>query len=443
MKIAKLKQVPRVRQARGLYRRATLPFTRWWRRYDRRWRWWWRTGNLLALIIVVAGIVLPVVSTILTNDSYKLSPAARQLVGASDAKLAKQLIWSAEDQAWQFNAKGVVGSTNLPGGAGAASALAAMRAQVGTPSGKDKDTSTYALTLPQDLSQGITYTDTNTQLAFSLVPEFKTHAGRMVDGHIVYPLPGGMQAIYTLKDNGLKEDIFVPASHNPILSFGFKLKLPDTLAARQLPDGSGGIGIYSADPSLYGNVTYGGSSDQQTVMRARRTAQKNNLLFALPAPAITAPRGVSLGSSASRFEQAQSELTVVAEGLDSLHAPFSIDPSVVVTSTSDFSSGNNEDNINFSTSGRITRGGLTGGSVSTGWKTTTNIPSSRSNLGTVVYNGFIYIMAVARTIPILATTMSTMQPSMPTAPSAPGHLLRGSLMLARASARSPTTATSI
>jgi len=365
---------------------------RWWRRYDHRYRWWWRAGNLAALLLVVAGIVLPVLSTILTNNSYALSPAAQALVGKSDPTLAKQLSWDAQDQAWQFNAKSVVNSANLPGGAGAAGALAAMRAQVGTPSGKGHDTSTYALTLPQDLSQGITYTDTNKQLSFSLVPEFKTHPGRMVDGHIVYPLPGGKQAIYTLKNNGLKEDIFVPKSHAPTLSLGFHLKLPGTLEARQLPDGSGGIGIYSADPSLYGNVTYGSNSDQQAVERARQTAQKNNLVFALPAPAITAPRGVSLGSASSRFEQSQSELQVVAEDLDSIAAPLSIDPSVVVTSASDFSTGNNEDNIDFSISGQISRGGLTGGSISAGWTASTNLTTTRSQLGTVAYNGYLYVL---------------------------------------------------
>jgi hypothetical protein len=162
------------------------------------------------------------------------------------------------------------------------------------------------------------------------------------------------------------------------------------LQAKVIPDSDGNIGIYSADPSLYGNITYGSSADQATVQRARVNSPKNNLLFGLPRPIVKDTAGNTVGSS--RFVLQGNTLQVVASGLSSTKTPVTIDPSVVVTSASDFGNGNSEDNIDFSTSGQITRGGLTGGTVGS-WATTSSFTQPSFGLDTAVYNGYMYLLS--------------------------------------------------
>jgi hypothetical protein len=162
------------------------------------------------------------------------------------------------------------------------------------------------------------------------------------------------------------------------------------LQAKVIPDSDGNIGIYSADPSLYGNISYGSDTDQATVQRARVNSPKNNLLFGLPRPIVKDTAGNTVGSS--RFVLQGNTLQVVASGLSSTKTPVTIDPSVVVTSASDFGNGNNEDNIDFSTSGQITRGVISGGTVGS-WTATSAFTQPSQGLATAVYNGYMYILS--------------------------------------------------
>ena len=362
-------------------RRRSRPLISWWHRQDQRWQWWWRAANLVAALIVLAGIALPIISTITTNHSYELSPTALKLVGKSDSSLTKQLSWNAQAQAWIFNAKAVDPSGDPS---------KKLRSEVGNtgPSGH----SLYSVTVPQDLRKGITYTDVNSQLSFSLVPEFTSRPGRMVDGHIVYPLEHGLQAIYTLKNNGLKEDIYVPKATSNEMNFYYRLKLPKTLASKTVPDSNGALGIYSADPSLYGDISFGSNTDRAAVQKAREVGDKTYLVFALPSPVVNAPDGRSPGTTSARYEAFQDQLVVVADDMESVTTPVSIDPSVVVTSTSDFqTNGNNEGMIDFGTANQITRGGLTGGSVGS-WSTVSTFSASSAWTGLATYNGYFYVV---------------------------------------------------
>jgi N-acetylneuraminic acid mutarotase len=343
-------------------------------------------GNGLAAVLLLTAVVIPVLQQVVRSNSYHLSAEALQLVGSTDQKLAQQLSYDAGTNTYQFNKTAIKSDEANP--------LAAMQSQVGTASGQGGDKGLYALDVPAQFDKGVTYHDVNSSLSFSLKPQFAAADGRNVSGHLVFPVSGGSQAVYTLKNNGLKEDIVVPRATSDTMTFSYRLELPKTLEIRALPDGSGGIGIYSADPSLFGNISYGSDSDRASVEKARENGVKNTLVFGLPSPVIKTPDGRMAGSA--RFELHGDNLSVVATGLNTIRSAFTVDPSVVVTSTSDFqTNGNNDGMIDFSTSGQISRGGLTGGSVSGGWSTATTggaFTTLRSGLATVAYNGYMYIL---------------------------------------------------
>lgn len=357
-----------------------LRLKRWWQRLDHKYRWKWRAANVFAAVLLLAGAFLPIVQDLWQHNRYQLSAEALQLVGETDQTLLKQLTYDPQTATYQFNQAAVQ----------AYNPTAALRNQVGTASGQGSDKSLYALDVPTDMSKGVTYTDTNSQLAFSLVPQFGAMSGRAEQGHLVFPLAGNAQAIYTLKNNGLKEDIVVEKATSDTMTFSYKLQLPKTLAVKVIPDSGGAIGIYGPDPSLLGNVSYGSDKDQRLIEKARENAAKTNLIFGLPAPVIKDVQGHSIGSA--HFDLHGTTLTVVAERLGVEAGPFTIDPSVVVTSAGDFATGNNEGMINFATGGQVTRDGLTGGSVSGGWSPTASFTNARYSPATVAYNGYMYLL---------------------------------------------------
>lgn len=351
---------------------------RWWRRQDRRWGWAWRVGNGLAALLIVATVAIPVFEQFIHTSRYRLNADTLGLVGQTDKTLLKQLTYDADAQTYQFNKDSVH----------AYDPQAKLQTQVGT-----APKSTYALDVPADFAKGVTYHDINSQLDFSLVPQFTALPGKQVSGHLVFPLDGDSQAIYTLKNNGLKEDIVVPQVSGDTMSFSYQLNLPKTLAARVIPDSGGAIGIYSADPSLFGNISYGSDADRTAVEKARERGAKTNLVFGLPAPVIKAADGAALNGASARFELNGTTLRVVAEHLSGVTTPITIDPSVVVTSTSDFQTGgNNDSNIDFSTSDQINRGALTGGSVGSWTTSSQNFAGARGYAASAAYNGYLYLL---------------------------------------------------
>ncbi|TAH34233.1 hypothetical protein EYC59_03020 [Candidatus Saccharibacteria bacterium] len=363
-----------------LYR---IRYVRWWRKQDKKYTWRWRAANLLAVVLVMVGIVLPIAEEFWQNSRYTLSAEASQLVGHTDPSLAKQLTYDSQNKQYQFNKDAVAtgDDTGMP--------AELQKASVGA---ADKSNAkTYSLDVPEDFSKGVTYHDTNSQLSFSLVPQFDALRGKIVDGHLVFPMSNDTQAVYTLKNNGLKEDIVVPKVTERTMSYSYDLQLPKTLEVRSLPDHSGGIGIYSVDPSLYGDIAFGSDKDRQEVEKARINGNKTFLVFGLPAPVVKDTDGKEAGTA--RFELKGNSLSVVAEGLKTDVGPITIDPSVVVTSASDFQTGgNNEGMIDFGTSGQITRGGLTGGTVGSWGTTNAYVGPGLTGTGAVAYNGYMYVL---------------------------------------------------
>jgi hypothetical protein len=323
--------------------------------------------------------IAPAIQHIVDSRAYRLSSDTLKLVGTSDTSLSKKLTYDAKSQAYQFNKSAVPSDSENP--------FASMQAQVGKSTGKDSK-SLYALDVSKDGSQGVRYYDTNSGLSFRLVPEYKIGAGKTVDGHLVYPLESDSQAVYTLKNNGLKEDIVLQRASEDTLTFRYKLDLPKTLEMRAIPNSGGAVGVYSADPSLFGDISYGSDSDRASVQKARENAEKSYLVFGLPSPVIKDTEGKSVGNA--RFELTGDTLTVIAGELSKLPMPVSIDPSVVVTSTTDFQyGGNDESNISFETSGQITRDSLTGGTVGS-WASVASLPEIQYVMGYVTYNGYLY-----------------------------------------------------
>lgn len=332
--------------------------------------------------VLLLSVTVPTALFIIKNQSYKLSTEVQQLIGTPNENLSAKITYNSEKDSWQFN------QSNIPIGSSAQQAdmpsVADLKAQIGG-TGK-KDESLYAVDMPSSGSKGVTYYDTNTDLSFSLVPQFKLGDGRRSsEGHIVYPSQNGTKLIYTAKANGMKEDIVLTKPIGDELEFSYKLNLPDTLTAKIQDDGS--LGVFSPNPILFGNISTGNGQDKEKILSARKTAAKDHLLFVLPAPVIVEAGGTQ-SKAPAKFTLSDGILTVKASGLADLHYPLSIDPSVVVTSSSDFAAGNG-DNISYDTD-QISRAKLTGATLNS-WATTTAYANAgTSGVGSAAYNGYIY-----------------------------------------------------
>ncbi|GEM_PF-4636528 len=378
-----LKNHPRLARAYLLQRRSIHRIKAWWQRNDNRYGLRWRLANGAVAAVIIIAAIAPTVNEILTARAYALSGDTQKLIGKNDARLTKQLTYDAQTATYQFNKDAVKSSDTNP--------AAQLKSQVGSATGDDKNKSLYALDVPTDASKGVTYHDINSGLSFGMSPKFTSQNGRNVDGHIVFPLSGGNQAIYTLKNNGLKEDIVVPKVTSDTMTFQYKVNLPKTLAMKIIPDSDGAIGVYAGDPNLFGDMQYGSDKDRKMVETARENAEKNYLVFGLPAPIVKNVAGNIIGSSKFQFDGAT--LSVVASGLDGQTGPITVDPSVIITSSTDFRTGNDEGNIDFSNAGQITQGSLTGGSTNSGWVSATNtFTTARYATNSIAYNGYLYVV---------------------------------------------------
>lgn len=325
--------------------------------------------------------VLPTVQFLLQSRQYTLSPAVKALVGTPNKNLASKIAYKAASDSWQFNADGIpignsIQSAGMP-------SLNDLKAQIG--GGGEKDNSLYAVDMPTSGKKGVTYYDTNTNLSFTLVPTFQVGDGKQVEGHLVYPSEKGSQLIYTAKTNGMKEDIILPKSIGDTAEFTYKLELPDTLEAKIQDDGS--LGVFSPNPVLFGKIS--DDQDQEKILSARKTAAKDHLLFVLPAPFIKQAGNKDAPASSARFQLHGKTLTVSAKGLTNLNYPITVDPSVVVTSSSDFGSGSG-DNIEYG-SDQINRSAVTGGSLEN-WSDGSVYDTTTVGMGTAIVNGRLYVV---------------------------------------------------
>ena len=393
-------------------------------------------GLVVMSAIIAFSAILPLVQAYLDHIRYRLDDQAVSLIGEADPDLAKKITFDTETQSYYFNKDGIKSDDTDP-----ATKLKAMTGGAG----KDSK-SLYSVKMPTDPTKGITYYDNNLQVSFTLVPELGLMANKEVKDRLLYPGADGIKDVFTAKNNGLKDDIVLTKNIGDGVSYAYKLNLPSGLQARMLEDGS--LGIYSADTSLYGNISYGSDKDHKLIDEARKNAKKDHLVFVLPPPtikqydAITKQAVAASASAHFVLSKDGKKLWVNADGLSKLNYPLTIDPSVVVTSTSDFTSGNDDSNIDYPAN-QINRGALTGGTMtlttSTGtsgslgiyahvalayngymyavggtdgsttfdtvryvainsngtlgtWSTTTNMPDGRRYMAGAIYNGYMYIL---------------------------------------------------
>ncbi len=312
-------------------------------------------------------------------DRYALSPEIRSLIGSTDPELSKKLTYDPAKQLYQYNSQG--------GGSGGTPAAGIPDMSLKASAGAEN----FGLDMPKDPAKGLITHDLKNDMSVKLIPLFKLRQGRQSDDNrVVYPLANGGQLIYSIKGNGIKEDMVLTEKTADTLSFSYRLELPKTMEARLLDNGD--IGIYGGDASLFGNISYGSDEDRAKVELAREKSAKNNLLFAIPAPVIVESSPSKTPPTAS-FGFTDNVLTVNTRGLEKANYPLSIDPSVVVTSANDFTTGNQEGNIEFdASSSQIKRGGLKGGSVGA-WSTDAGtFTTQRYGHTTVVSNGYLYVM---------------------------------------------------
>lgn len=347
---------------------------------------------ILAVVILAHG-TLPTIVSLIEHNLYQLSPEALRVVGGANKNLSAKFSYDSDADSWLFNKEGKsLRAAQIADQQGSnpeevASALAQMQTQIG--GGGEKDKSLYSVELPSDAKDGVTFHDNQTSQSFSMVPRFATGDGKKWQDRIIYPFGGAGQIVYTAKTNGIKEDIVLNEFIGEELSYAYDLKLTDALDARLMPDGS--IGVFSADPTLYSSITYGDNADRKKIEDARKNAEKTHLSFAIPAPVVVDANGEK---SAARYTLVNDTLTVIAKELDKLKYPISIDPSVAITSSSDFERGNDEGMIDYSTSGQISGAQTTGGAV--GPWSTTSVASSQAPLryaiGAAAYNNHVYMV---------------------------------------------------
>jgi N-acetylneuraminic acid mutarotase len=343
-------------------------------------RWVYRGAVLVGLAVLIMPVLEPLLDMHVNASRYHLTANATKLIGQPNQNLTKNFTYDAATSSYYYNKKAIAMGTGTS---------SVMKYEIGG-SGKD-DSSLYSVKFAADPTQGITYYDNSLNVSFTMVPEFRVVGVNETNGRMVYSLPGGSQIVYTPKANGLKQDLILNTVQGPTQSYAYKLVLPDTLSAQVIPASSGEIGVYSADPALYGNISYGSDTSQASVMQGRVNDPKTNLVFIVPAPSIKQLFGTTAVSPEASATLTGSNFTVNVSHLPASGYPLDIDPSVVVSGSTGFSSGNNEGSIAFTTG--INRGPVSGGTISSGWTTNTNpLPVALYAATSVVYSGYVYYM---------------------------------------------------
>ncbi len=331
----------------------------------------------LTLFILVLAIALsPILDMAMLESRYDLKPAVKVL-DSVNSKLASKITYDPSKQIYQFN-KDAANQTDQSG----------PHQRLG---GEDGSSGLYGVDFSVDPSKGITIHDAESKIDMSFVPQFKTEDGKLKDGRLVYPLKDANgQMVYSLTGVGPKEDLVLKSSSKDTQTFNYLLNLPNSLEARMLPGGA--VGIYSADPALFGNISYGSDKDQQKVEAARQNGQKTHLTFIIPAPIIKQAGGKE-STAKAKFELNKNTLSVKATGLKKATYPLSIDPSFVVNSAASWALGNNESGTDFDTSNNlIKRGAVTGGTVGSWTTDGDSFTTARHTHTTVAYNGYIYVI---------------------------------------------------
>ena len=327
-----------------------------------------RLSGAAALLLIIAALGLQLYHTQL----YTVSTASRQLITKSSVDVSKIKATATtvsfnvtDQQSTKSKNVTIAGPTDATGKTG------------------------YQATINTDFKQGLSFGDSGSELSFQLTPLFSASAGEYKDGQVLFPVSTSTRIIQTFKKNGLKEDIVLTKAPARTASWQWRLGLGDKLSAKLLPDGS--VGIFAANPNLYGNIQINDAKSQALIDKAR-TTDKTYLLFAIPAPYIKNAQGQTLKEDVS-FKLAGDTLTLEARNLTNQKYPISIDPSAVVTTTADFATNYYDDGmIDYSTANQIGRSAVSLGSVGTTTQQTNAFTTARNGHTSVAYNGYLYVI---------------------------------------------------
>ncbi len=246
----------------------------------------------------------------------------------------------------------------------------------------------YQANINKDFNQGMSFGDSSSELSFKLKPLFKASKGEYKEGQVMFPISASTKIFQTFKKNGVKEDIVLSKAPGKTASYSWELELSDKLTAKLMPDGS--VGIFAANPSLYGNLQVSDEKSQKLINKAK-TTDKNYQIFTIPAPYIKNSKGQTLTEGVS-FKLEGGTLTLEARNLTNQHYPISIDPSVVVTTTSNFRQGSDDGMVNYGIPNQIGRSDVSLGSVGATSQQTNAFTTARDAHASVVYNGYLYII---------------------------------------------------
>lgn len=299
--------------------------------------------------------------------SYVLSPEVQALIGAPNERLAKSLILDKKTQVYDYN------KDYTPGGDYAGELFGPK----------------FTASMPADPKKGTSVIDPVSQTTVKFIPQFDLKPGMQDQNRLIYPLEGTTaQKIYTFKATAIKEDIILNKYEKDRVKFPYKLELPDGTEARMESNGS--LGVYGVARELLGNVSTGSEKDAELLKKARAKAEKNNLLFTIPAPFIKEAGGKQSNAKAW-FGYKDDVLTLYADNLRAANYPLTLDPSIYIESATKLMKGNNDTNLDFDVDNELIQKGKLTGARFNSWTSTMALPAARWNQGTAVAGGYVYV----------------------------------------------------
>lgn len=319
---------------------------------------------ITVVIVLVIGNIYGLLQPFFEQDAYALDDGSSELLPESSEFVAKQVTHDFTNGSFNFNPTSSASSNDL----------------LGEP--------TYsAATLNRDPKRGVTVTDPVNKIDFAMIPQFNLKEGRQSNDRVIYPLQDGNGwLIYTLRGNGVKEDIVLNYAKSDSASYSYKLGLGNSLKAKIESDGS--LGIYG-NTTLSGNVSTSSEKDAKLLQKARQNADKATLLFKIPAPVIMDKYGVAKDITAKYVLDGET-LTVLTTGLKKGNYPLTIDPSIYVVTAQQFMQGNNETNIDFDVDNKVIKKGTTTGARFNNWTATTGLSTGTWGGAAVPAGGFVY-----------------------------------------------------
>ena len=352
----------------------------------------WFMGGTLVLVLGISGYFGQSYYYKTLNNKYIFSQAEQKLISKSTVdknfikESAKEISYSKTEE---------TKSTNFP-----------SQIIIKTPDATTKK-SPYSVKLSKDPKDGITFGDDKSERNVTIKSLANLSSGRLDQGNVVYPVSANEKHVYSFKANGLKEDILLTKPTAKVMNYSWQLDTGKELEARIMSDG--GVGIYSANPVFFGDISIGDDKSQKLIENARKVGKKDHLVYTIPKPYIVDAKGAKSYDDVS-YKLSGNTLTLTALNMVNKNYPLTIDPTITVTSTAEFRTGYGaDDNIDYATtSGTISRALGHTGELDTRTATTVLAPSGtcgRSRYPAVAYNGYFYVIGGMLTSGSLTNTV--------------------------------------